>query len=202
MTDPGDPQSATYKTFRVSRELQIWLVEGRDYRSPNSMPDGPDKTIWGQEQKQWLQETLLQSTAIFKLLISPTPLIGPDDAYKNDNHTNPGGFQAEREIFFAWLKEHNFLEKNFYILCGDRHWQYHSVDNTGFEEFSCGALVDANSRIGRRPGDPASTDPEAAIKQPYCMLLDPTRGIFACRYHTGSGVTILPWETNRYFLVL
>ncbi|MDB6006750.1 MAG: hypothetical protein JWR15_3737, partial [Prosthecobacter sp.] len=27
-------------------------TDGRDYRSPNKMPDGPDKTIWGAEQKE------------------------------------------------------------------------------------------------------------------------------------------------------
>jgi alkaline phosphatase D len=32
----------TYRTFRWGRDLQIWLVEGRDFRSPNTMPDGPD----------------------------------------------------------------------------------------------------------------------------------------------------------------
>ncbi len=36
-----------YRTFRWGRDLQIWLTEGRDFRSPNKMPDGPDKTIWG-----------------------------------------------------------------------------------------------------------------------------------------------------------
>jgi alkaline phosphatase D len=33
----------TYRTVRWGKDLQIWLAEGRDYRSPNSMPDGPEK---------------------------------------------------------------------------------------------------------------------------------------------------------------
>ncbi|MEO2021927.1 MAG: alkaline phosphatase D family protein, partial [Pirellulaceae bacterium] len=37
----------TYRTVRWGQGLQIWMVEGRDFRSPNNMPDGPDKTIWG-----------------------------------------------------------------------------------------------------------------------------------------------------------
>jgi alkaline phosphatase D len=36
-----------YRTFRWGRDLQVWLTDGRDYRSPNDMPDGPEKTIWG-----------------------------------------------------------------------------------------------------------------------------------------------------------
>ncbi len=166
----NEEQAKTYRTHRVSRDLQVWFTENRMYRSPNSMPDGPKKSIWGTEQKSWLQRTLRDSDAKFKILISPTPMIGPDDRRKTDNHTNIGGFRYERDEFFAWLKVSGVArQENFYIVCGDRHWQYHSVHPTGIEEFSCGALVDANSRLGRKPGDPLSTDPNGLIKQVYAQ---------------------------------
>ncbi len=164
---PGDKGAVTYRTHRVSSDLQIWLVEGRDYRSPNKMADGPGKSIWGDEQKDWLKRTLLESDATFKLLISPTPMVGPDDMSKRDNHTNPQGFRYEGERFFEWLAENGFLDKGFYIVCGDRHWQYHSVHPTGFEEFSCGTLVTGNSRMGRKPGERGSTDPAGQVMQPW-----------------------------------
>ena len=176
VVDPTDEKAETYRTYQVNSLLQIWLVEGRDFRSANAAPDGPEKVLWGQKQLAWLKETLIQSTATFKILISPTPMIGPDDVSKRDNHANINGFRYERDMFFSWLLENSFLQKRFYIICGDRHWQYHSVDPTGFEEFSCGALVDANSRIGRKPGDKKSTDPDAQIKQPYFQ--DPASGGF------------------------
>ncbi|MGY8771531.1 MAG: alkaline phosphatase D family protein [Pirellulales bacterium] len=162
-----DKDAKTYRTHRVSKDLQIWFPENRMYRSDNLDKDGPDKSIWGKEQTAWLKETLLASDAKFKLLISPTPMIGPDDARKTDNHTNLGGFRYECDAFFAWLKKTGIDKNNFYIICGDRHWQYHSVHSTGIEEFSTGALVDANTRLGRKPGDPLSTDPKGLIKQPY-----------------------------------
>jgi len=158
------PAARTYRTKRVSKDLQIWLVENRFYRSANAMPDGPDKTIWGAEQRQWLQQTLTASDATFKILISPTPMIGPDDLRKTDNHCDVGGFQHERDSFFKFLKSNGLDQQNFFIVCGDRHWQYHAVDSTGFEEFSCGALIDANSRLARMPGDPKGTDPDGLIK--------------------------------------
>ena len=170
VVDPADPTASTYGTFRVSRDLQIWLVEGRVYRSPNKMVDGPGKTIWGKVQKQWLKDTLLASDATFKILISPTPLVGPDGKGKIDNHTNIGGFRHEAQEFFDWLRRNGFLDKNFYILCGDRHWQYHAKHPSGFEEFSTGALVDANSRLGVKAGSPKSTDPDGKIRQFYCKL--------------------------------
>lgn len=191
VVDLKDKTPVTYRTHRINDLLQIWLLEGRDYRDPNTKAPGPDKTMWGSRQKAWLKKTLLESTATFKILISPTPLIGPDDTIirvqggilapffggntpgqgddrrKRDNHTNPYGFKDEGEEFFAWLSANGFLKQNFYIICGDRHWQYHSKRPDGFEEFSTGAIVDRNSRLGRKPGDPLSTDPEGLITQPH-----------------------------------
>jgi alkaline phosphatase D len=168
--------TASSTCSRTSRDLQIWLTENRLHRSPNKMPDGPGKSIWGAEQKEWLKRTLRESDATFKVLISPTPMIGPDDLRKTDNHTNVGGFRHERDEFFTWLKETGLDSRNFCILCGDRHWQYRSLHPSGIEEFSCGALVDENSRLGRKPGDPKSTDPDGEIRQPYCQ--DPASGGF------------------------
>jgi alkaline phosphatase/alkaline phosphatase D len=191
VVDPDEENAVTYRTHRINDLLQIWLLEGRDFRDANTRPPGPDKTIWGGEQKAWLKRTLLESDAEFKIVISPTPMVGPDDRItgvqgsflapimggspvgqgddltKRDNHVNPYGFKHEADEFFAWLYDNGFLEKNFYLVCGDRHWQYHSIHPSGFEEFSSGALVDGNARLGQKPGDPMSTDPHALIKQPY-----------------------------------
>src|SRR5207249_8973349 len=76
--DPSEDRGLPYRTHRVSKDLQIWMTEGRDYRSPNMAADR-DKTMWGAEQVAWLKRTLLESDATFKILISPTPMVGPDD---------------------------------------------------------------------------------------------------------------------------
>ena len=167
VVDPKDPKAVTYRTHRVSRDLQIWIVEGRDYRSPNDMSDGPEKTVWGKEQRKWLKRTLLESDATFKLLISATPMVGPDSTSKRDNHVNPRGFRHEGDEFFEWLQSSGFSTQRFFIVCGDRHWQYRAIHPSGFQEFSCGALVDANSTRGHFPGEPRSSDPEGKIKQPF-----------------------------------
>ena len=167
VVDPRDPEAVTYRTLRVSRGLQIWIVEGRDYRSPNDMPDGPEKTIWGTKQRNWLKRTLLESDATFKLLISATPMVGPDSTTKRDNHVNPKGFRHEGDAFFEWLQHSGFSTERFFIVCGDRHWQYRAIHPSGFQEFSCGALVDANSTRGHFPGEPRSSDPEGKVRQPF-----------------------------------
>ena len=90
-----------------------------------------------------------------------------DKLIKKMSLFNPKGFRYEGEAIFKWLVDNGFLEKNLYIICGDRHWQYHAMHPSGIEEFSTGALVDNNSRPGRLAGDPKSTDPEGMIKQFY-----------------------------------
>jgi alkaline phosphatase D len=132
-----------YRTFRWGRELQIWLVEGRDFRSANTAPDSPRKSIWGAEQKAWLQKSLLESDATWKLLVSPTPLVGPDRPNKADNHSNKV-FENEGREMRRWLAEK--VGPRFFVICGDRHWQYHSVDpETGLREFSIGPASDAHA---------------------------------------------------------
>jgi len=165
--------------------LQLWWVEGRDFRSPNQMPDGPQKSIWGAEQKAWLKRSLLESDATFKILISPTPMIGPDDASKNDNHAN-AGFRHEGDAFFAWMKENGISPARFFIVCGDRHWKYHSRNAQGYQEFSCGALNIENARLGRAPGSKDSSDPQGRIVQSYTDA-KPTGGFLHIRLTSGEG---------------
>ena len=170
MTDPLDPKSQTYRTHRLNKHLQLWFVEGRDFRSPNAMPDNEEKTLWGKKQLKWLKNSMQSSDATFKIIVSPTPMIGPDDAYKKDNHTNPGGFQTEGNAFFQWLMEEKFSNNEVFFICGDRHWQYHSIHPNGFQEFSSGAFINQNARPGRLPGDPESTDPDQLLIVPYIQI--------------------------------
>jgi len=144
------PMSETiYRTFRWGKHLQIWLMDGRDFRSPNSMKDGPDKSIWGKEQKAWLFKTLKDSDATWKVILSPTPIVGPDRDAKSDNLSNKP-FDHEGNEVRAWLQKN--VPNNCFVVCGDRHWQYHSVHpDTGVNEFSIGAASDQHA--GGSPGE-------------------------------------------------
>ncbi|MDP4285262.1 MAG: alkaline phosphatase D family protein [Bacteroidota bacterium] len=138
----------TYRTFRWGKDLQIWLVEGRDFRSPNLMPDGPDKTIWGKEQIEWFKNTVEASDATFKILISQTPIVGPDRPQKKDNLSNKV-FYHEGEMLRKYIQQ----QPNMHIVNGDRHWQYASRDpETGLLEFSCGPASNEHAG-GWKKGD-------------------------------------------------
>ena len=131
----------TYRTYRWGKDLQVWLPEGRDYRSSNNAEDGPGKTIWGKEQMEWFKETVKASDATFRVVISPTPIVGPDRTNKNDNHSNKGfTYEGDR------LRDFIASQKNTVTACGDRHWQYVSVDpKTKVREYSCGPISDEHA---------------------------------------------------------
>ncbi len=136
------PQSELpYRTFRWGKDVQIWLPEVRYYRSPNTMPDGPEKTILGERQWSWLRKSLADSDATFKFYISPTPVVGPDRSQKNDNHSN-----ATYSHEGTRLRQLLSATPGALVINGDRHWQYHSVDaETGLNEVGCGPASDRHA---------------------------------------------------------
>ncbi|MBM3738247.1 MAG: hypothetical protein FJW39_20895 [Acidobacteria bacterium] len=143
---------STYRRARWGKALELFFVENRDFRSPNPEPDGPNHTLWGQKQKQWLMKALLESDADFRVLISPNCIVGPDPTHGPpfkypgggaDSHGD-GGYAFEAREFKEFIRGNRI--RNFITINGDRHWQYHSVDiETGMREFCTGAVTDRHS---------------------------------------------------------
>jgi alkaline phosphatase D len=140
-----------YRKFRWGKGLEIWLMDSRDFRSPNPDPDGPEKTLWGKEQIEWLKRTLEASDAQYRVIVSPTPIVGPDEPGR-DYFRWPGG-NGDNHINKSYGTEGNQIRKylgslkpkNVFGICGDRHWQYFSVDpKTGMHEFSAGPVGDTH----------------------------------------------------------
>ena len=179
-----------YRTFRWGKGLQIWLLEGRDFRSPNTDPDGPQKTILGAAQKQWLKSSVAASDADYKIIISPTPWVGPDREKKNDNYAN-AGFATEGAEMRAWAAS----QKNVYVICGDRHWQYHSVDpKTGLHEFSTGPASDAHA--GGSPGENKEVHKFHRVKGGYVSVEVAPAGNaskLVIRLHDVNGAPVYEW---------
>lgn len=164
------PGAVPYRTFRWGRGLQVWLLEMRECRYPNGRvlgkyeikdlavdgePDNPylyypdycgtptADQAWGKKQFDWLVRTLKASDAAFKIIISPTPVLGPDQNYhpeislrplrrKADNHVRR--FRAEFAEFLAKLQEEEI--KNVYFVSGDRHFVWHSRYQTQDSQFT------------------------------------------------------------------
>lgn len=133
----------SYRRVRWGQGVELFLLEGRDFRSANTSPDSPKKSIWGPEQRRWLEQALSFSQAHWKIIVSPTPLVGPDRKNKHDNHSNDA-FAHEGREFRQWVAKN--MRNDTVVVCGDRHWQYHSVDpETKVQEFGCGAASDSHA---------------------------------------------------------
>ena len=80
----------------------------------------------------WLQQTLKESDATFKLIITPVPLIGFNAV--------ADGFAQERQAFFSCLRTNHIRANDLYIICGGSSWPYHIKNADGYEEFASGVL--------------------------------------------------------------
>jgi len=133
----------TYRTTRWGRDMQVWVTEGRLYRTHGS-GGGSGASIWGNTQKQWFKETVDASDATWKVLVNATPLVGPDR--KNmDNHV-ASGFQDEGDELRAFMTANH--ADDLILVVGDRHWQYHSIHpGTKLHEF-CVGPANNNHAVG------------------------------------------------------
>ncbi len=136
VTDPRDPASLTFRSVQATRDLALWMLEVRDYRSPNSAADGKDKSLWGPSQAEWMQRNVRSSTSPFRLVIQPTAIVGPDAA--PDSHVT--AFRHERQAFLDDVKANKLSEKGLLVIVGGNS-QYHSTSAEGLEEISVGSLT-------------------------------------------------------------
>ncbi|GIX00071.1 MAG: hypothetical protein KatS3mg111_3403 [Pirellulaceae bacterium] len=128
-----------YRTVRVGPSLQIWLLEG--YRSPGHVPNASRATDGEGDHRAWLERTLDESTATFRVIVTPTPIIGLAKPNQPGDDTDRGT-ASEREQVRRLLASHDHT----IVVCGQRQWQYHRVDAvTGLHEFSPGPSSDRHA---------------------------------------------------------
>lgn len=154
---PSDDPGRLYRTFRWGSDVEIFVLDTRQYRSSNSQKDGPNKTMLGSAQRAWLVEGLSHSTATWKFVATSVPLSnqkgGTLDLPGNDSWARGAdgtGFLTElRSIVDTLLirQIHNII-----WLAGDVHYaQVNDYDPDGdgitdFYEFVCGPLSAAFGR--------------------------------------------------------
>lgn len=147
---PDDPQRL-YHSIRYGADLELFILDTRQYRSRNAEPDGPGKTMLGSAQLRWLLEGLTSSTATWKVIATSVPLSVP----KGGGETVPGndgwaggphgtGFERERQVIVDAIVHRRL--KNVVFLAGDIHWAQanaYDPDRDGlvdFHEFVAGPL--------------------------------------------------------------
>ncbi|MFQ5991792.1 MAG: alkaline phosphatase D family protein [Nitrospiraceae bacterium] len=73
---PEDPHRL-YRQIRRGADLELFILDTRQYRSRNAEADGEDKTMLGVAQRDWLVHGLRESTATWKVIASSVPLSIP-----------------------------------------------------------------------------------------------------------------------------
>ncbi len=154
--EPDDPHRL-YRTVRAGADLELFILDTRQYRSLNIDQDGPAKTMLGEQQLQWLLSGLTESTATWKVIVTTVPLSIPKggnaDGSGNDGWAGgPGipGFERERQVIVDHILGRKV--KNVVFLAGDVHYvQANAYDPNGdgtadFHEFVAGPLSAAPGR--------------------------------------------------------
>jgi alkaline phosphatase D len=154
---PDDPHRL-FRTVRAGADLELFILDTRQYRSRNADPDGPAKTMLGERQLQWLLSGLTESTATWKVIVTTVPLSIPkgggvgvpgNDGWAGG--TDGTGFERERQVIVDYILGR--MVKNVVFLAGDVHYvQANAYDPDGdgipdFHEFMAGPLSAAPGRL-------------------------------------------------------
>jgi alkaline phosphatase D len=126
----ADDPTRLYRSVRWGRLAELFILDNRQYRSPNIEPDGPDKTMLGGAQRRWLVDAVTASTATWKIVVSSVPLgypTGRRDRRDSWTGATAFGLPDERETGFATERDailrrlHDAGVKNLVVLTADVH---------------------------------------------------------------------------------
>lgn len=96
------PGGRLYRSVRWGAYLELFFLDLRSYRSPNTAVDDGEKTMLGAEQKAWLLAALTASTARDKIVVSSVPIgVATGDAAMGFDSWV--GFETELADVFAKL---------------------------------------------------------------------------------------------------
>lgn len=133
-------------------DVEFFLVDDRYHRSPNRMPEGPDKMMLGEAQLRWLMESLRSSGATFKIIVSGSQMINTQNAFEAFSR-----FPVERDRLFNFIRDAKISGVVF--LSGDRHHtELIKLSQPGMYtlyDFTSSPLTSGGRRIPEEENNPA-----------------------------------------------
>lgn len=154
IASPDEDPHRMYRSVRYGADLELFILDTRQYRSRNEDQDGPDKTMLGSSQLQWLLDGLCRSMATWKVIATSVPLSVVKGGVGNDGwgaDSKGIGFERERQVIVDAILGQRI--RNVVFLAGDVHWvqaNAYDPDQDGtidFHEFMVGPL---SARPGRQ----------------------------------------------------
>ncbi len=131
----NDRNERIYRSFNWGKNLDLFIIDARSYRSQNHIADTPDsnKTMLGDNQLEWLKQELVNSNATWKVISSDVPISIPTgsnasllgrDGWANGNETSNysyyTGFERELTDLFKLIDEQDI--KNIVFITTDVHF--------------------------------------------------------------------------------
>lgn len=103
-------------------DVDFFVLDTRWYRTAMQVEDGPDKTMLGQQQLEWLLAGLKASKAAFKMILSSVSW----NDYGGDTSSGRPGFDSWRGYLYERNKILAFIEDEaipgVLIFSGDQHY--------------------------------------------------------------------------------
>lgn len=106
----------------VRGDVEFFMLDDRTFRDADISSDQPDKSMFGVQQIEWLQQALLRSRARYKVIASGSTML--NGVPGNEGWHN---FQRERLAFFSWLMQQKI--SGIVLLSGDAHHTRLTVNN-------------------------------------------------------------------------
>jgi alkaline phosphatase D len=178
---PREEPGRLYRKFRWGALLEVFILDTRQYRSANTAPDGPSKTMLGSAQRRWLIEGLASSSAVWKVVVSSVPLSVPTGGRVHDSWSNANargvpeasgtGFATERDAILRALRQRGV--RNLVFLAADVHYaeliHHQPAPEWSFHEFIAGPL-------SAGPGQPRPLDAALNPRSLWSLSGVPTSG--------------------------
>jgi alkaline phosphatase D len=142
--DPRGPvDGRVYRRFPYGPDLELFVIDMRSHRDPNSANDGPSGEILGAAQARWLVDAMASSSATWKVVAADLPIgrVVTDVGGTWDSVANGvGGPPTGRETEFAWLLRslRDRGVRNVVWLTADVHYtsaHRYSPERADFTEF-------------------------------------------------------------------
>jgi len=152
IASPAEEPGRLYRRFRWGRLLELFILDTRQYRSDNALPDGPGKTMLGAAQRRWLVDGVTSSTATWKVVVSSVTLgMATGRPERRDGWSaanilgfpqDGAGFATERDAILRAFRTR--AVRNLIFVAADVHHaeliRHHPHLDWSFHEFIAGPL--------------------------------------------------------------
>ncbi len=126
-----------YRHIAFGRDVDLFMLDTRAFRSPQRDADDAKKTMLGTAQKRWFVDAFKKSRARFRLIATSVPLHGSSqDAW--------GNYATERDEMLSLFRDaHRDHQARTILLSADYHfareWPKHERD--AIYEFTAGPIA-------------------------------------------------------------